>query len=164
MDVIGTFWWARTRELYYNGVFPKCFHWIQRIQWQKKFHRSNRIRTPATFCVWDQHATTVPAQHMWETGTLNWTQFMLQWLSVSLNSLNSVKVTLHLGKTPLCDISWMPFLHRCIRQIEYNGEMHWSLWHSFFKMWVLAKYFAEDSLNSAYKIEMSEWICYSMEP
>ena len=48
----------------------------------------------------------------------NWTQFMLRWLSVSQNS---VKVTLHLGKTPLyplsfekttslfkgcCDISW----------------------------------------------------------
>ena len=38
---------------------------------------------------------------MWEAGTLNWTQFMLQWLSFSLNLLNSVKVALHLGKTPL---------------------------------------------------------------
>ena len=36
--------------------------------------------------------------HLWETGTLNWTQFMLQWLSVSLNSLNSVKVTLTFRK------------------------------------------------------------------
>ena len=36
---------------------------------------------------------------MWETETLNWAQFMLQWLSVSLNSMNSVKVMLHLGKT-----------------------------------------------------------------
>ena len=26
---------------------------------------------------------------------------MLQWLSVSLNSVNSVKVMLHLGKTPM---------------------------------------------------------------
>ena len=52
----------------------------------------------ATSCVRAQHATTVPAEYMWETGTLNWTQFMLQWLSVSLNS---VKVTLYLGKTPV---------------------------------------------------------------
>ena len=56
---------------------------------------------PATSCVRDQHAITTPARHMWETGTLNWNQFMLQWLSVSLNSLNSVKVMLHLGKTPI---------------------------------------------------------------
>ena len=46
----------------------------------------------------DQGATTVPARHMLETGSLNQGQFMLQWLSISLNS---VKVLLHLGKTPL---------------------------------------------------------------
>ena len=57
---------------------------------------------PATSCVRDQDATTVPAWHMWETGSLNWAQFMLQWLSDSLNSPNLVKVTLHLGKTPMC--------------------------------------------------------------
>ena len=36
-----------------------------------------------------------------ERGSLNWAQFMLQWFSDSLNSLNSVKVLLYLGKTPL---------------------------------------------------------------
>ena len=33
----------------------------------------------AIFCVRDQVATTVPARHVWETGSLNWAQFMLQW-------------------------------------------------------------------------------------
>ena len=83
------------------GVFPKCFHWIQ---WQQICHYSKRARTyhSATFCARDQDANTAPARHMWETRSLNQAQFMLQWLSVSLNSLNSVKVLLHLGKTPLC--------------------------------------------------------------
>ena len=35
---------------------------------------------PATSCVRDQDATTVSARHMWETGSLNWVQFMLRWL------------------------------------------------------------------------------------
>ena len=56
---------------------------------------------PVTSCIRDQDATTVPARHMWETASLNQTQFMLQWLSISLHSLNSVKVLLHLGKTPI---------------------------------------------------------------
>ena len=34
---------------------------------------------PATSCVRDQDATTVPGRHMWETGSSNWSQFMLQW-------------------------------------------------------------------------------------
>ena len=61
--------------------FLNVFHWIQRIQWQKKNYDIKRTRTchPATSCVRDQHATTVPARHMWEIGSLNWAQFMLQW-------------------------------------------------------------------------------------
>ena len=33
----------------------------------------------ATSCVKDQDATTAPARHMWETGSLNWAWFMLLW-------------------------------------------------------------------------------------
>ena len=58
----------------------------------------------ATSCVRDWDATTVPARHMWGTGSLNWAQVMLQRFirfQNSLNSLNSMKVLLHLGKTPL---------------------------------------------------------------
>ena len=79
--------------------FLNVFHWIQGL----KIYDINRTRTchPATSCVRDQHDTTAPARHMWETGSLNQAQFMLHWSSVSLNSLNSAKVLLHLGKTPL---------------------------------------------------------------
>ena len=52
-----------------NWVFPKCFHWIC---WQNICHR-------AISCARDQDATTAPARHVWETGSLNWGQFMLQW-------------------------------------------------------------------------------------
>ena len=41
---------------------------------------------PATSCVRDQDATTVLARHIWETGSLNWAQFMLQWF-ISLPGL-----------------------------------------------------------------------------
>ena len=34
---------------------------------------------PATSCVRDHDASTVPARHMWEAGSVNWAQFMLQW-------------------------------------------------------------------------------------
>ena len=47
------------------GVFPK-FMTLKGLE-------------PATSCVRDQDATTAPARHMWETGSLNWAQFMLQW-------------------------------------------------------------------------------------
>ena len=64
-----------------NSVFPKCFHWIRWIHWQKNCHYIKRAWTchPATSCVRGQDHTTVPARHMWETGSLNWAQFMLQW-------------------------------------------------------------------------------------
>ena len=54
---------------------------------------------PATSCVREQDVTTVPSRHMWETP---WIEADL-WssdLSNSPNLLNSVKVQLHLGKTP----------------------------------------------------------------
>ena len=34
---------------------------------------------PAAFCVKDQDVSAVPVRHLWETGSLNWLQFMLQW-------------------------------------------------------------------------------------
>ena len=79
-------------------------------------HYSIRPQTcySATSCVRDQHATTAPAQTACETGrSLNRAQFMLQWLlDSSLNSLNSVKVTLHLGKTPMDKLLWKTHMFR----------------------------------------------------
>ena len=63
-------------------------------------HYSKRTRTchPATSCVRDQDATTAPARHIWETGSLNWPQFMLQW---SIRFPEFSEFLFHLGKTPL---------------------------------------------------------------
>ena len=57
-----------------NGIFPKCFQWIQ---WQK--YLSLKGLKHATSCVRNQDTTTMPARHIWETESLNWVQFILQW-------------------------------------------------------------------------------------
>ena len=43
------------------------------------YNKGARTCHPATSCVRDQDATTSPVRHMWETISLNWAQFMLQW-------------------------------------------------------------------------------------
>ena len=60
-------------------------------------HYSKRVRTchPSTSCVRDQDATTVSVRHMWETGSLIWPQFMLQWF------IRFPEFLFHLGKTSL---------------------------------------------------------------
>ena len=40
---------------------------------------------PATSCVRGQDDTTVLARHVWETGSLNWPEFMLHWLTNSVS-------------------------------------------------------------------------------
>ena len=114
-----------------EGPFIRCanviefslnvFHWIQQIQWLN-IYDIKRTRTchPATSCVRDQHDTTAPARHMWDTGSLNQAQFMFHWSSVSLNSLNSAKVLLHLGKTPICVKS---FKEICIKMTTMGPRL-----------------------------------------
>ena len=77
-----------------NWVFPKCFHWIQLIQWQK--YLSLKEFEPATSCIWDQGAITAPARHMCDTGSLNWFQFVFQWL---IRFPEFTEFLFHLGKT-----------------------------------------------------------------
>ena len=56
---------------------------------------------PAISCGRDQDATTVSARHMWETGSLNWAQFMLQ-CSIRFPEFTEFSEFLfHLGKTPM---------------------------------------------------------------
>ena len=66
----------------------------------KIFDYSKRARTshPATSCVINQGAATVPAWHMWEIESLNWVQFMLQWF---IRFLEFSEFLSHLGKTPV---------------------------------------------------------------
>ena len=51
--------------------------------------------TPATSSARDQDATTAPVRHMWETGSLNWLRFILQWF------ITCPEILFHLGKIPL---------------------------------------------------------------
>ena len=70
----------------------------------------------ATSCVGDQDAVTAPARHRWETGSLNWPWFTLQWF------IRLPEFPFRLGKTPL----------RCLCIVRlwwksYNGG-HWPDW------------------------------------
>ena len=66
-------------------------------------HYSKRAQTCqlATSCVRDQDATTAPARHRWETGSLNWAQYMLQSFIRSPKFTEFNEFLFHLGKTPL---------------------------------------------------------------
>ena len=61
-------------------LFTFC-HWTHGcdINVVKNYLKRARTCHSATSCVRDQDATAVPARHTWETGSLNWTQFMLHW-------------------------------------------------------------------------------------
>ena len=85
----------------FNWVFHKSFHWIQ---WQNICHYSKRTRTchPATCCVRDQDATSAPSRYMWEIGSLNSAQFMLQWFTRFPEFTEFSEFLFHLGKTLTC--------------------------------------------------------------
>ena len=87
----------------YNGVFPKCF---TEFSDKNICHYSKRAKpaSPATSCVRDQDATTAPARHMLETGSLNWAKFILQWFISFPEFIEFAEFnesSLHLGKTPM---------------------------------------------------------------
>ena len=67
---------------FFLNVFTEFSEFRDKNIW----HYSKRSRTchPAISCVRDQDVTTVPARHMWGTGSLSWSQFMLQWF-ISFN-------------------------------------------------------------------------------
>ena len=70
-----SFWWQIFLSLISLNLM-KTSQWSFFLNYDIK---RTRAYHPATSCVRDQHATTVPARHMWEIGSLNWAQFMLQW-------------------------------------------------------------------------------------
>ena len=72
----------------------------------KIFVYSKRTRTchSSTSCVRDQNATTAPARHIWDTGSLNWTLFMLQWFIKFPEFTEFSESSALLGKTPMCRI------------------------------------------------------------
>ena len=87
-----------------NWVFPKCFHWFFAEFGDKNIcHYSKKAQTchTATSCARYQIATTVPARHMWETGSLKLTPNLC-----FIDSLNSVNACSYLGTTPISAASW----------------------------------------------------------
>ena len=74
---------------------------------------------PATSCVRDQDATTVPARYMLETGSLNWLQFMVQWFTSFPEFAEFSEFLFHLGKTPLCQ--WVISAVRTIIEIFWES-------------------------------------------
>ena len=56
---------------------------------------------PAISCIGDQDATIASATHMWETGSLNWPQFMFQWFIRFPEFVEFTEFPFHLGKTPI---------------------------------------------------------------
>ena len=60
---------------------------------------------PATSCVGDQDATTAPARHRWQRGSLNWTQFMLQWFIRFPEFAGFTEFLIHLGKTLILNVT-----------------------------------------------------------
>ena len=56
---------------------------------------------PVVSYVRDQDATTAPARHMWDTGSLNWPKFMLQWFIQFPEFTKFTKFLFNLRKTPL---------------------------------------------------------------
>ena len=89
---------SRNLNTIVNWVFPKCFHWIRWIRWLKIFVITVKRFEPAISCVRDQDATTTPARHIQETGSLNWSQYMLQWF---IRFPEFAEFSFHSGKTPM---------------------------------------------------------------
>ena len=67
----------------------------------KKIDYSKRTCYIVTSCVRDQHATTVPVQHMWGAGSLNSAQFTFQWFFRFPEFAEFSENFSHLGKTPM---------------------------------------------------------------
>ena len=83
---------------------------------------------PTISCVRDQYATAVPARHMWQTGSLNWPWFMLQWFIKFPEFAEFNEFLFHLGKTPVKNILEKKLPNRqIIRLIPFQASDIWKL-------------------------------------
>ena len=100
-----TLWWCQQSRSHWKQWNPFRMG-LQPIleQLTKIFVITVKELEPATSSVRDQHATSVPARHMWETGSLNCAQFMLQWFIRFPEFAEFGEFLFHLGKTPLFSI------------------------------------------------------------
>ena len=69
-------------------------------------HQSKRVRTCNIFCLRDKDATTASARRMWETGSLNWSWFMLQRFIRFPEVAEFAGFLFNLGQTPLNNVGY----------------------------------------------------------
>ena len=91
---------------YHIGVFPKCFTFVITVKGLEH----------GTSCLRVQNVTALPARHMLEQDLKIEPSSCFSDLSNSLSSMNSMKVLLHFGKSPLkhfrsniprvCSVAW----------------------------------------------------------
>ena len=97
-------------------IFPKFFTEYEFSDKKKIFvcHYSKRAQIMPPSWVRDHYATAKPARPMWETGSLNLSPIdasgnVIRFTEVQvLNLPNLIKVLLHLGKTPVEEITGTP--------------------------------------------------------
>ena len=96
-----------------HWVFPKCFHWMQWIQWQKIL-LIKRLFKLATSCVRSQDVATAPTRQRQQKWSSNWAQLMLQWL---IRFPEFTEFLIHLGKTPMLHWYW------CSKYVEVHSAV-----------------------------------------
>ena len=124
--------WAHFQQICYDFLTSfefslNVFTEFAKFSYKNICHYSKRAQTcyPATSCVRVQDDTQCQ-QDTCETGSLNWTQFMLQWFITFPEFAKFSEFLFHLGKTPLSVwklwhlIVWDHYLnYRTILENEY---------------------------------------------
>ena len=85
---------------------------------------------PTTSWVRDRHATTAPARHMLDTGSLNWLQFMFHWFIRFLKFAEFTEISSHLRKTSLLRFLKL-YLYGCYINSILSNFTFQSIGHSF---------------------------------
>ena len=127
--------WQYPVQVSSNGVFPKC-----------SLNSGNSVTKiivmtvkglePDTSCVRDQYATRAPARHMWKTGSLYWTQFMLQWfIRFSAPFRKNSNVQFLIGTTP----DWI----FCSESLFHSRQCIYVCVTSVFRMYGIWSFIAE---------------------
>ena len=96
-------WWNRKcndRIEFSLNVFTEISEFSDKI-----YYVSKRLFEPATslWCNWI--ANTATARHRWQRGSLNWTQFMLQWFIRFPEFAGFTEFLIHLGKTLILHVT-----------------------------------------------------------
>ena len=103
---------------------------------------------PAT-CIRNQDATTAPVRHIWETESLNWFQFMLQWFIRFPEFAEFTVFLLDLGTTPIKPYCWFGWANSFIR---FKMILRWEF---IFKKLDKLKILTDSDFPIKYRIRLS---------